>query len=192
MFICERLIAAGSQLLVGKLQATYFNAATRAISYDFDKASNGAVFTIRKELKRIDPGDRIIVEIADDDEDRTDQRDTLPFEVVLNNGEAVKLLATETEANTGIFAKEVDTSAMKEAGKIQVKAGDLITLRYLDTHNTFPGHSVSREERVYVARRPWCESWKRARASSQGQQVASANPRAAEEGEGATSRQRRV
>ncbi len=146
---------AGSQLLVGKLQATYFNAATRAISYDFDKNSNGAVFTIRKELKRIDPGDRIIVEIVDYDEDRTDQRDTLPFEVVLNDGEAVKLVATETEANTGIFTKEVDTSAISEkveAGKIQIKAGDQITLRYLDTHNTFPGHSVPREELVYVAR----------------------------------------
>ena len=148
---------AGSQLLVGKLQATYYNAATRAISYDFDKANNGAVFTVRKELKRIDPGDRIVVEIVDYDEDRTDQRDTLPFEVVLTNGKVIPLQATETEANTGTFTKEIDTSAMatagqNAAGKIQVKAGDQITLRYLDTHNTFPGHSVPREEVVYVAK----------------------------------------
>lgn len=143
---------AGSQLLVGQLQATYFNAATRAISYDFEKASNGAVLTVRKELKRIDPGERIIVEIVDYDEDRTDQRDTIPFEVVLGNGAVVPLVATETEVNSGTFTKEVDTSAMKEAGKIQVKSGDQIRLRYLDTHNTFPGHSVPREEVVYVAK----------------------------------------
>jgi TolA-binding protein len=143
---------AGSQLLVSKLQATYFNAAIRAISYDFDKASNGAVFTVRKELKRIDPGERIVVEIVDYDEDRTDQRDTVPFEVVLNDGQAIQFMATETEANTGIFTKEVDTSAMQESGKIRVKAGDQILLRYFDTHNTFPGHSVPREEVVYVAK----------------------------------------
>ena len=152
---------AGSQLLVGKLQATYFNAVTRAISYDFDKASNGAVFTVRKELKRIDPGERIIVEIVDYDEDRTDQRDTLSIRRSCSTtARPIKLVATETEANTGIFTKEVDTAAIpgkseagkSEAGKIPVKAGDQITLRYLDTHNTFPGHSVPREEIVYVAR----------------------------------------
>jgi len=141
---------AGSQLLVGRLQATYFNATTRAISYDFEKANNGAVFTVRKEQKRIDPGERIIVEIVDYDEDRTDQRDTVPLQVLINDGPPVELVATETEPNTGIFTKEIDTAAQPASGKIVVKAGDLVTLRYLDTHNTFPGHSVPRDEIVYV------------------------------------------
>ena len=140
----------GSQLLVGRLQATYFNASTRAIAYDFEKANNGAVFTVRKEQKRIDPGERIVIEIVDYDEDRTDQRDTIPFQVVVNDGEAISLTATETEANTGIFTKEIDTSAKADKEKIQIKSGDRVTLRYLDTHNTFPGHSVPREELVYV------------------------------------------
>ena len=143
---------AGSQLLVARLQATYFNASTRAISYDFEKNNGGAVFTIRKEQKRIDPGERIVVEIVDYDEDRTDQKDTIPFQVVVNDGEPVSLVATETEANTGIFTKEIDTSAKTEKDKITVKSGDRITLRYLDTHNTFPGHSVPREELVHVIR----------------------------------------
>lgn len=143
---------AGSQLLVGKLQATYFNASTRAISYDFERSPNGAVYTVRKEQKRIDPGERIIVEIVDYDEDRTDQRDTITLQVVINDGEPVELTATETEANTGIFTKEVDTSGKADKDKLQIKAGDRITLRYLDTHNTFPGHSVPRDEVVYVVR----------------------------------------
>ena len=143
---------AGNQLLVGKLQATYFNAATRAIGYEFEKASNGAVYTVRKEQKRIDPGERIVIEIVDYDEDRTDQRDTIPFQAVLNDGEPIKFVATETEPNTGIFTKEIDTTVKAEPGKIQVKAGDQLTLRYIDTHNTFPGHSVPREEMVYVIR----------------------------------------
>ena len=143
---------AGSQLLNGKLQATYFNAAVRAIAYDFEKANNGSVFTVRKELKRIDPGDRIVVEIVDYDEDRTDQRDTIPFQVVVNDGQPVDFVATETEVNTGLFTKEVDTSAKSEKDKLTVAPGDRITIRFLDTHNTFPGHSVPREELVYVAR----------------------------------------
>jgi len=143
---------AGSQLLVARLQATYFNASVRAISYDFEKATNGSVYTIRKEQKRIDPGERIVVEIVDYDEDRTDQRDTLPLQVLVNDGAPVDLVATETEANTGIFTKEIDTSAKSENGKLSIKSGDRITIRYLDTHNTFPGHSVPREELVYVVR----------------------------------------
>lgn len=143
---------AGSQLLVARLQATYFNASTRAISYDFEKANNGSVYTVRKELKRVDPGERIIVEIVDYDEDRTNQRDTIPLQVIVNDNPPIDLVATETEVNTGIFTKEVDTSAKPEKDKLQVKPGDQITLRYVDTHNTFPGHSVPRDELVYVVR----------------------------------------
>lgn len=141
---------AGSQLLASRLQATYFNAATRAISYDFEKATNGAVYTIRKEQKRIDPGERIVVEVVDYDEDRTDQRDTIPLKILLNDGAAIDVVATETEANSGIFTKEIDTAAKPAADKLVVKPGDQITLRYLDTHNTFPGHSVPRDEIVSV------------------------------------------
>jgi tetratricopeptide (TPR) repeat protein len=94
--------------------------------------------------------------VVDYDEDRTPGRDTLKFEVAVNGGQPTELVATEIEANTGIFTKEVDTStaAPKTAGdkeKLQVKPGDRVTIRYHDTHNTFPGHSVPREDVVYVA-----------------------------------------
>ncbi|QDU31291.1 tol-pal system protein YbgF [Anatilimnocola aggregata] len=145
----------GSQLLTSKLQATYFNASIHAIAYDFERQNNGNVANIRKELKRIDPGERIVVEVTDYDQDSSNQRDQVKLQVIVNDGEPLELVAVETEENTGIFTKEVDTVApgadpKAAAGKLAVKMGDRVYIRYLDTHNTFPGHSVPREAVVYV------------------------------------------
>lgn len=152
----------GSQLLSGKLQATYYNAKVGAIAYDFMRSGGSAVYTNRKELKRIDAGERIIVEITDYDEDRTDQPDTIRFQVQVNEDAVTEWEATETSANSGMFTKEIDTVSAAEslpAGKaadttstnaIAVKPGDKVVLRYMDTHNTFPGHTVPREEVVFV------------------------------------------
>lgn len=142
--------AAGSQLLTGRLQATYFNATVTSIGYDFDRATNGQVYEVRKEVKRIDPGERIVVEIMDYDEDRSNERDTVKIQVFVNDEKPIELEATETNNYTGIFTKEVDTSAKEEKGKLTVKPGDRVTLRYIDTHNTYPGHSIPREDVVYV------------------------------------------
>ncbi len=154
--------AVASQLLSQKLQATYFNARVAAISYDFERSSSSQVYTNRKDLKRVDPSERIVVEITDYDEDRTDQQDTITFQVQINEQQGISLEATETTANSGIFTKEIDTAVdsaepesktKSEAAAnmvLAVKAGDRITLRYMDTHNTFPGHTVPREETVLV------------------------------------------
>ena len=142
--------AVGSQLLNGKLQATYFNARVGAIGYDFARTGNSQVYTNRKELKRVDPGERIVVEITDYDEDRTDQPDTIKFQVQINDQSAIEMIATETTANSGIFTKEVDTAETASENALSVKPGDDVVIRYLDTHNTFPGHTVPREEVVYV------------------------------------------
>ncbi|MCC7419609.1 MAG: tetratricopeptide repeat protein [Planctomycetaceae bacterium] len=139
-----------SRLLTSKLTATYFNGVTTPIAYDFVRQPNGAVVEVRKQLMRIDPGERIIVEIIDFDRDESDEPDTLKFQVAVNDGEPIELVATETEKYSGRFTKEVDTSAKKEDGKLQVKAGDRIYCRYLDSQNTFPGHSVPREAVIYV------------------------------------------
>ncbi|MCA9175308.1 MAG: tetratricopeptide repeat protein [Planctomycetales bacterium] len=140
---------AASRLLSAKLTATYFNAEVESIAYDFVRV-NGAVQTIPKRLLRIEPNDRIIVQITDYDEDRTAERDTIEFEVVVNNGEPLRLTATETEEYSGIFTKEVDTSATPADGKLVVKPGDRVFCRYLDQQNTFPGHTVPRESIVQV------------------------------------------
>jgi TolA-binding protein len=114
--------AAGSQLLTGKLTATYHDARVSPIAYDFVRTPGGAVQTVRKELMRVEPGERIIFEIVDYDEDRTDQRDTVRFQVLLNDDDPVDLVATETENYTGIFTKEIDTTALlPPAAKPEVK-----------------------------------------------------------------------
>ena len=53
----------GSRLLTGRLQATYFDAQIAAVAYDFVRESNGAVTNVRKRLKRVEPGERLIVEV---------------------------------------------------------------------------------------------------------------------------------
>ncbi len=142
--------AVGSQLLSGRLQATYYNARVGAIGYDFGRSTNGQVYTNRKELKRVDPGERFVVEITDYDEDRTDQPDKVPFQVQINDQPPMDLEATETASNSGIFTKEIDTTDGAASTTLSVKPGDEVVIRFLDTHNTFPGHSVPREEIVYV------------------------------------------
>lgn len=139
-----------SRLLTGQLTATYFNANVEAIGYEFVRQRNGAVDEVRKLVKRIDPGERFIVEITDYDHDATGKPDTLQFEVLVNGVNPVRLTATENEDFSGVFTKEVDTTATDEEGKLQVKTGDRIIIRYLDEQNTFPGHSVPRESVVYV------------------------------------------
>lgn len=148
-----------SILLSEKLFATYFNATVGAINYDFVRLDNGQVQNIEKTVVRVDPGERFVVSITDFDLDTTVGQDTLDIEVSVNDGEPVKLSAVERELNlSGTFTKEIDTvlagSSAAEAdnteGKLKVKPGDRIVIRYLDAQNTFPGHSVKRESVVYV------------------------------------------
>jgi len=139
-----------TQLLTRELTATYNNASVAPIAYDFVRNGSGAIATLRKDLKRIDTGERLTVEITDYDQDQSNEQDTVRFQVIVNDGLPVMLTATETEPYSGIFAKEVDTSAEEEEGKLMVKKGDRIYIRYIDTQNTFPGHAVPRESVVYV------------------------------------------
>ena len=139
-----------SQLLSSKLTATYNNAIVEPIIYEFSRDTAGRVTEQRLQLKRIDPKERIICEIRDYDEDQTNERDTVDFEVVINDGEPISLTATETEPYSGVFTKEIDTTDQPDGDKLIVKAGDKVFLRYKDKQNTFPGHSVDREAVVYV------------------------------------------
>lgn len=140
----------GSRLLNAEMTATYFNAHVTPIAYDFVRQPGGEIVNVRKELIRIDPGERLIVEVTDYDQDRTAKPDQIKIEVAVNDGKPIELTAQETLENSGIFTKEVDTSDKDEEGKLKVKPGDRVYCRYLDAQNTFPGHSVVREAVVYV------------------------------------------
>lgn len=145
-----QLQSGASRLLTRELTATYYNAVVSSIAYDFVRQNNGAVSTIRKELMRIDPGERITIEIVDYDRDQTNKPDKVQFEVIVNDGDPIPMEATENDDYSGIFTKEIDTTAGKEDGKLTVKQGDRVYLRYLDMQNTFPGHAVPREAEVHV------------------------------------------
>ncbi len=139
-----------NRVLTGTLTATYYNGSVRPISYDFNRARDGSVRKTRKDLLRIDPGERITIEVTDYDMDTTGGKDTVPIKIVAPGNGPVELTATEIGDNAGLFRTEIDTAAAPEAGKLAVKPGDQIYIRYRDPQNTFPGHAVEREAVVYV------------------------------------------
>ena len=140
----------GSRLLTQKLQATYNDARVVPIGFDFERNAGGGVAQSRKELLRVDPGDRVTFEVVDYDMDQTDQRDVVPVAIWLNGQKWKELEATETEEYSGTFRVEVETSEGEEDDKLQIKQGDSIYCRYVDLQNTFPGHSVVREGVVFA------------------------------------------
>ena len=139
-----------NRLLSQSLTATYYNGEITPISYDFARDGSGSISGSRKELLRIEPGDRIVAEVVDFDFDTGLDRDQVEVEVQINADPPFKLSATETGSSTGIFLAEIDTAAEAAEGKIVVKQGDKIYLRYKDIQNTFPGHSFYRETTVLL------------------------------------------
>jgi TolA-binding protein len=139
-----------SQLLTRELTATYNNAVINAIAYNLTRAGGGGVSTERKDLMRVDPGERIVIEVVDYDEDRSNEVDTISVEVTVNGGEPLVLEAAETDKNTGVFTREIDTAAQEAEGVLVVAVGDIVELTYLDRQNTFPGHTVPRVRRIFV------------------------------------------
>ncbi|MCH2611343.1 MAG: tetratricopeptide repeat protein, partial [Pirellulales bacterium] len=138
------------RLLTSELQATYYNASIAPIAYDQQRSGAGGVTFTPKALMRIDPGERITIQVTDYDRDQSDELDEILVEVSVNNDAPIVLTATETDAYSGIFTKEVDTAGEEMDDRLVVKQGDRIYIRYLDEQNTFPGHSVKRESVVYV------------------------------------------
>lgn len=139
-----------NRLLTRSLTATYYNGEITPISYDFSRTGDGSLQGNRKELLRIEPGERIVAEVVDFDFDTGLDKDQIEVEVQVNNNPPVRYTATESGPSTGIFLAEIETSAQPEDGKITVKQGDKIYLRYKDTQNTFPGHAFDREAVVLL------------------------------------------
>ena len=139
-----------NRLLTQSLTATYYNGEITPISYDFARNGDGSVKGSRKELLRIEPGERIVAEVVDFDFDIGLERDQVEVEVQINADPPFKLTATETGASTGVFLAEIDTAAEAADGKVVVKKGDKVYLRYKDTQNTFPGHAFYRETTVLL------------------------------------------
>ncbi|MDA0765561.1 MAG: tetratricopeptide repeat protein [Verrucomicrobia bacterium] len=149
----DELTAGGEQsnrLLTKSLTATYYNGGITPIGYDFARSGSGSVDGTRKELLRIEPGDRIVAEVVDFDLDVGLEKDSVEVEVQINADPPFTLPATETGSSTGVFLAEIETSATPVDGKVVVKQGDKVYLRYKDTQNTFPGHAFHRETVVFL------------------------------------------
>ena len=139
-----------NRLLTKSLTATYYNGKIIPISYNFNRSGDGTVKGSRKELLRIEPGERIVAEITDYDFDTSPERDKIEIEVQVSANTPVKYTATESDSSSGVFLAEIDTSATPEKGKLVVKRGDKVYLGYKDTQNTFPGHAFYRETTVLL------------------------------------------
>ncbi|MGC6467108.1 MAG: tetratricopeptide repeat protein [Akkermansiaceae bacterium] len=139
-----------NRLLTRSLTATYYNGQITPISFDFNRDGSGSLSGSRKELLRIEPGERIVAEVVDFDLDIGLDRDTVEVEVQVNSDPPLKLTATETDSSTGVFLAEIDTAAEPAEGKLVVKQGDKVYLRYKDVQNTFPGHAFFRESVVLL------------------------------------------
>ena len=149
----DEITAGGHQrnrLLTKQLTATYHNGSMVPITYGFNRAGDGSVQGSRKELLRIEPGERIVAEVTDFDLDIGLDRDTVEVEVQVNADAPIKLAATETGPSTGIFTAEIETASEPAEGKISVKRGDKVYLRFTDRQNIFPGHASPREAVVLI------------------------------------------
>ena len=122
------------------LKATYYNGKIAAIGYQFTDAGGGGIPQAHvKTIRRVEPGDRIIVQITDYDADTTNQRDKITFNVKTSSGQILKYEATETESYTGVFTKEVDIKGEKRPDGIALEPGETLEITYLDEQNTLPG-----------------------------------------------------
>ena len=122
------------------IAATYFNGTIGFIAYDF-KANPGQSIpeTFVKQVRRVDPGQRVIIRVTDYDADSTDKRDKVKFTLKAGDGEPVKMEATETEPFTGVFTKEFDIWSPQRTNGFKLAPGELVEVAYLDEQNTDPG-----------------------------------------------------
>jgi TolA-binding protein len=132
------------------LAATYFNGLVRAIVHDFLEDERGNRTKVDYMVRRIRPGDRFVVEIIEYDEDKTDGVDKIPFVVKTASGKTKELEARETDQYSGVFTKEVDTSADGKADTLQIADTDSLTIEYFDVENTNPGHKAPRTTTIYT------------------------------------------
>jgi len=131
--------------LAQSLQATYFNGKIDFIAYDF-KQNKGQTVPEKfiKQVRRVNPGSRVIVRVTDYDADVSDQRDKVQFTLKASDGTAQTLEATETEPFSGVFTKEIDIWSAERPAGIKIGPGVALEAAYQDSQNTDPGAPISR------------------------------------------------
>jgi TolA-binding protein len=134
------------------LVATYYNAQIGYIAYDFKPvAGQNIPETYVKQVRRVEPGQRVIVRVTDYDADNTDKRDKIKFTLKTSDGQEQKLEATETEPFTGVFTKELDIWSEKRTNGFKLGPGVSLDALYLDEQNTDPGAPTTRATHLEAA-----------------------------------------
>lgn len=137
--------------LTQQLRATYYNGKIDFIAYEFKEIKGQAVpDKLVKQVRRADAGQRVIVRITDYDADVSEQRDKVQFTIKTADGPQ-PLEATETEAFTGVFTKEIDIWSPERPNGIKLEAGKPIVVNYMDQQNTDPGAPMVRTASLDLA-----------------------------------------
>jgi len=131
--------------LTQELQATYYNGKIDFIAYEF-RAAQGRSEPDKyiKQVRRAEPGQRVIVRITDYDCDTSDQRDRVKFTLKTSDGKETPMEAIETENFSGVFTKEFDIWSPEHPDGFKLAPGVSLEASYLDEQNTDPGVPVRR------------------------------------------------
>ena len=126
--------------LTQDLQATYYNGKCDFIAYEFRSVpGRSEPDKYIKQVRRAEPGQRVIVRIVDYDCDVSDQRDKVKFTLKTSDGKETQMEATETECFSGVFTKELDIWSPEHPNGFKLDPGVTLDAIYLDEQNTDPG-----------------------------------------------------
>ena len=111
--------------------------------------------TEHRETSRIEVGQVFQAMVQDIDEDKDDERQSVNVVVGAENGDEMRLEATETEGDSGTFVADIQTSndptARDAADKLYVEQGDAVWVNYVDERNMVPGHTITRTALAFEA-----------------------------------------
>ena len=131
--------------LTQQVQATYYNGTIDFVAYDFKEQKGQAVpEKFVKQVRRVDPGQRVIIRVTDYDADVSDQRDKVKFTLKTSDGKTQTMEAVETEPFTGVFTKELDIWSAEHPEGLKLEPGVTLEAAYLDEQNTDPGAPILR------------------------------------------------
>ncbi|MEI8371074.1 MAG: discoidin domain-containing protein, partial [Planctomycetia bacterium] len=89
-----------------QIKSTYYNGTIGFIAYEFVPVQGrNEPDRFVKQVRRAEPGERVVVSITDYDLDITDKRDKVGFVLRTSDGKETAMEATETEPFTGVFTK---------------------------------------------------------------------------------------
>ena len=138
--------------LTQELQATYYNGKIDFIGYEFRSVEGRSEpDKYIKQVRRAEPGQRVIVRITDYDADVSDQCDKVKFTLVTADGQETKMEATETEPFSGVFTKELDIWSPERPNGFKLTPGVTLEAVYIDEQNTDPGTPARRTAKLDAA-----------------------------------------